>query len=241
MGPKWNAFSGIKAEEADRLVRLTQGLHSREDGEDFSKKAGVAITAAEVPILARKHFPLCMYTMHHRLEKENQRRFMYDARQQYGLFLKAAGLPIEQALLFWRTMYARRGLNEEQFNKEYAYAIRHNYGKEGKRTDYTPFSCSRIVASGGQDVDKVHGCPYKYLVGKAGTVTAASHHRTKPLEDALVKFGISASEVRRGVDLDEIIVKCRERMLTGGVHTVRLRVLINMDLRWDFSVLRSVG
>lgn len=44
-----------------------------------------------------------------------------------------------------------------QFDKGYAYNIRHSFGKEGKRTDYTPFSCMKIILTNPPSQGDYHG------------------------------------------------------------------------------------
>ena len=67
----------------------------------------------------------------------------HQGRRQLGLFLKGIGLPLEQALAFWRQEFSPK-CTGEAFDKQYAYNIRHSYGKEGKRADYTPLSCMTV-------------------------------------------------------------------------------------------------
>ena len=44
-----------------------------------------------------------------------------------------------------------------QFDKKYSYGIRYNYGKEGKKTDYTPFGCMKIIMNNPPAVGDAHG------------------------------------------------------------------------------------
>ncbi len=53
---------------------------------------------------------------------------------------------MEEALRFWRAEFAAK-MPGDKFDKEHGYTIRHNYGKEGKRTSYTPHSCVKIISA----------------------------------------------------------------------------------------------
>jgi DNA primase large subunit len=51
----------------------------------------------------------------------------------------------------------------DKFEKEYAYNIRYNYGKEGKGIDYSPMSCTKIIQGIGPGSDEHHGCPFRHF------------------------------------------------------------------------------
>lgn len=44
-----------------------------------------------------------------------------------------------------------------QFDKAYAYGVRHMFGKEGKRADYTPYSCMKVILSNPPSQGDYHG------------------------------------------------------------------------------------
>jgi DNA primase large subunit len=82
-------------------------------------------------------------------------------RLQYGLFLKGAGMSMEDSLLFFQRAFAKM-VSPENFHKQYSYNIRHMYGKEGKRASYTPYNCMKIIMGQPPQAGDHHGCPYRH-------------------------------------------------------------------------------
>jgi len=79
-----------------------------------------------------------MTVMYERLS--NEHHLKHYGLQQMSLFLKHIGLPLEQALMFWRSMFSPRTTGEK-FNREYAYTIRYNYAQAGA-FDKNTMECS---------------------------------------------------------------------------------------------------
>eukprot|EP01024_Parvocaulis_polyphysoides_P030643 TRINITY_DN2790_c0_g2_i2.p1 TRINITY_DN2790_c0_g2~~TRINITY_DN2790_c0_g2_i2.p1 ORF type:complete len:378 (+),score=36.16 TRINITY_DN2790_c0_g2_i2:73-1206(+) len=139
---KW--YNYLKEREKDRLTPLVEGLSQRYLGPDASQFAANegSVHLPDIPKLAKEYFPLCMQNLYNKLRDENHLK--HAGRLQLGLFLKGIGLPLEEALQFWKQEFSNK-VTSEKFDKEYAYNIRHNYGKEGKRVSYNPQSCVKII------------------------------------------------------------------------------------------------
>ena len=146
-------------DECNRLAPIVSFLSKQYLGPDYSEvkaSGGSAATLEEIPGLAQTHFPLCMRHLYNSLDSNHHLK--HQGRMQFGLFLKGIGLPLDSALQFWKRAFAPK-VPGDKFEKNYAYNIRHNYGKEGKRADYTPYTCMKIISSTPGSGEH-HGCPY---------------------------------------------------------------------------------
>ncbi len=133
-----------------------EGFESAREFQTGVGKLAGKVCADDVAGLVQ-HFPLCMRHLTQALKTEGHLK--HGGRMQLGLFLKGIGLSLEEALIFWRRSF--RTKTDEQFAKDYSYNIRHNYGQEGKRADYTPYGCSKIIRDGRPGAGDFHGCPYR--------------------------------------------------------------------------------
>lgn len=154
-----------RLDEEQRLIPILENLAEKMVWQDAAGDAvghSDTIRANMIDGLAdQKHFPLCMMTMQKKLKTDHIAK--YNARHQYGLFLKGIGVGIDEALVYWRSNFTPR-ITEDQFDKEYRYNIRHLYGLEGQRKNYKPYSCVQIIKGDPpKDREESHGCPYRYM------------------------------------------------------------------------------
>ncbi|KAJ6388219.1 hypothetical protein OIU77_026735 [Salix suchowensis] len=155
---KWT--STIREQEKDRLTPIVEALCTSYLGPDYSQPKEFA-------------------------ELREDHHLKHGGRMQLGLFLKGVGLKLDDALAFWKAEFSQK-VGAERFDKEYAYSIRHNYGREGKRTDYTPYSCQKIISST-PGVGDHHGCPYR-------------HFSEENLKAALSKMGVNSGALENVMD-----------------------------------------
>ena len=176
---------GPVANEYAPIAPLLNTMNSQYIGKDYdgSKKeidGDYQLTADNVDSYVSS-MPLCMSQLHNGLKQDSKLR--YHGRQQYGLFLKGAGMTMEESLIFFQKVFTRV-MSSEKFQKEYTYNIRHMYGKEGKRADYSAYNCAKIIMkNSAPSTGDHHGCPYK-------------HYDTDHLSSVLNKMQIGTSADR---------------------------------------------
>lgn len=145
----------------ERLQPLLNHLSHAYVGQDYSVQKNIGkISLEQIDPLSSKSFPLCMRQLHRALRESHHLR--HGGRMQYGLFLKGIGLTLDQALQFWRAEFVKGKMDADKFEKAYSYNIRHMFGKEGKRTDYTPYSCMKVILLNAPSQGDSHGCPFRH-------------------------------------------------------------------------------
>eukprot|EP00069_Balaena_mysticetus_P020318 bmy_12789T0 len=143
----------------ERLQPLLNHLSHLYTGQDYSTQANVGkVSLDQIDSLSTKSFPPCIDQLHKALRENHHLR--HGGRMQYGLFLKDIGLTLEQAWQFWKQTFIRGKMDPDKFDKGYSYNIRHSFGKEGKRTDYTLYSCLKIILTNPPSQGDYHGCPF---------------------------------------------------------------------------------
>lgn len=159
-----NGWKSSGHPEANRVAPLLTHFHTSaavQDGaanNDHEVNGRISLTANTLPDLV-SHMPLCMRQLQTGLKQE--KHLKHWGRLQYGLFLKGAGLSMDEAMIFFQRHFG--SMTSDEFQKKYAYNIRHMYGKEGKRADYTPYACTKIILGNAPaSTGDHHGCPYKH-------------------------------------------------------------------------------
>ncbi|GFG30399.1 hypothetical protein Cfor_05852 [Coptotermes formosanus] len=131
-----------------RIYQLAQDLGTRFNN-NTAQVTGGRITAQNVNAQS-VFFPPCMVHLYKTLQFRH--RLTHESRRQLTLFLKDVGMPIEEALDFWRTEYSQprsecgSGCTHswQKDARRYQYSIRHMYGLEGGRYTYRVPSCRSI-------------------------------------------------------------------------------------------------
>jgi len=173
-------------EDDTRLVNMVQNLDKRYTGEDYStNKTAGRVMPNEIDPLSKRNFPLCMSSIQNILTSTHG--IKYKARLQYGLFLKGIGLTLEDAMKFFRGEFTKRhDLDVDKFEKEYAYGIRYNYGKEGKKKNWQPWDCMRIIMENIGPGEN-HGCPFRHHESKTVRQRIEAYDLKKDEVDAIMK------------------------------------------------------
>jgi DNA primase large subunit len=156
------AFAAFnQVEEEDRIAPLLKTMNSQySNAKTFTDQTfgENEINSMNIDSLSA-HMPLCMSQIHSSLKRDH--KLKHWGRLQYGLFLKGAGMSMEESLAFFQREFTRI-MTAEQFHKNYSYNIRHMYGKEGKRASYTPYNCQKIILGQAPQSGESHGCPYRH-------------------------------------------------------------------------------
>eukprot|EP01063_Lacrimia_lanifica_P009454 TRINITY_DN16458_c0_g1_i1.p1 TRINITY_DN16458_c0_g1~~TRINITY_DN16458_c0_g1_i1.p1 ORF type:complete len:644 (+),score=189.95 TRINITY_DN16458_c0_g1_i1:77-1933(+) len=156
----------VEAKERDRVSAFLQKAVQQSmrvldrSGRKQRDEEDVGLDIEDIAEHAHQHFPLCMRDMDTALRKDHHLKF--NGRFQYGLFLKAAGLSLDNAMKFFGQTMTLQTTPAKFAKSEYGYSVRYWYGKEGKKTNFNALNCSTIIMGAAPSAGQCHGCPFKH-------------------------------------------------------------------------------
>ncbi len=147
----------IENQEDERLAPLMLSLAERAVGLVYGA-AKTELPLAELSAAMQQSAPLCMRRSFGVLKQ--QHHLKHGGRMQLGLFLKGIGLSMQNALVFWKTEFMLGGKTGDEFEKQYTYNFKHQYGQAGSRTDYHPYAYGKVIGAS-PDTSGATGCPFR--------------------------------------------------------------------------------
>lgn len=138
-------YDQVTIDSDERLMKLNKEIFS------MPESSTEQLTGDILEMI--KAFPPCINGIIQSLKAN--KHLKYTDRQVLCLFFKDIGMSLNDTICFFKAHFK---CTPEQFNKEYLYNIRHNYGLEGKRANYSCFPCTRII--GMSNDASCFGCPF---------------------------------------------------------------------------------
>ncbi len=193
--------SGFMLKSEPRLLDIINSLKAFKTNLDNTaeiyydrKERFSGVSYDNIQNMAAKHFPLCMLEIHDNFKQVHSLKHW--GRLQFGMFLKGIGMDIKDTVRLFSNELKKTAQGEKKV-KEYQYYIEHMYGKQGKKTDYTPWGCQKIAGKSIPSGNEVYGCPFKFYSDK---VLKSTLQRKKGLNEE---------------DIDEILSERRADFTLG--------------------------
>ncbi|KAI5167087.1 DNA primase large subunit [Nematocida sp. AWRm78] len=134
----------------DLLKHTTQTLYLSGVPKEYA--VSIPVAAVTMMQLQTKCVPPCISGILDKLKEK--RHLKYDDRSNLNNFLKAAGVPLEDALALYKTHFS---CTATEFDRKYKYNIQHAYGLVGGRINYKSTPCSKVISDGKKS--ECVGCP----------------------------------------------------------------------------------
>lgn len=171
----------------DRMDRLYEYMLRNPDERlrRLHEKVFMETRPAEPPSsvgVCQQHMPPCMEGL--MLKFRKTRHLKYSDRQALCLFLKECGVSVDECIQLMRSVF---DVPKDVFDKEYLYSIRHNYGLEGKKANYSSYTCKKIASLVSDP--NAFGCPFANNIGYVKEYMSAKGVECPEIEDLVRKAG----------------------------------------------------